>query len=216
MEHVAAPRGTLQRRVQDAWTPVHRLMFDGCHCNRQGVARHGRAACGCVVRVRVHLPGVSLSLCVCGGGGRGVAQKGGHEWRLGGSGKALAACRRAARCHASSQGRAASALRTLPISLPRCQPMLPSKQASKQQLSGAVGWRPPASPPWIASCTTQGDVARGRGCRLQRRSDRALQISDAHVGHRAAHHGLGHQVRIYAGGHSFGANRGLARFQVRQ
>lgn len=35
MEHVAAPRGTLTRRLQDAAAPLWGLLADGCHPNRE-------------------------------------------------------------------------------------------------------------------------------------------------------------------------------------
>ena len=39
LEHVAAPRGTWRRRVQDAVTPCCRWLADGCHMNRE-TGRH--------------------------------------------------------------------------------------------------------------------------------------------------------------------------------
>jgi ubiquinone/menaquinone biosynthesis C-methylase UbiE len=35
IEHVAAPRGTLQRKAQEGFAPVWRCLGDGCHPNRE-------------------------------------------------------------------------------------------------------------------------------------------------------------------------------------
>jgi ubiquinone/menaquinone biosynthesis C-methylase UbiE len=35
IEHVAAPRHSILRRMQDVFNPINRMMADGCNCNRE-------------------------------------------------------------------------------------------------------------------------------------------------------------------------------------
>jgi len=57
IEHVAAPRGTLLRRVQDAIRPVWQAVGDGCHPNRETAAAIEAAFPGAEIeRFRLRLP----------------------------------------------------------------------------------------------------------------------------------------------------------------